>query len=71
MLAKMTSKNQITIPKEIAKQYSTVYFDVEIEENRIILTPVSTTSAEKVRKKLAELDISEQDVAEAVVWARK
>lgn len=71
MLAKMTSKNQITIPKAIANLFSTDYFDVKTEENRIILTPVSTTSADQVREKLTTMNINEQDVLDAVAWSRK
>ncbi len=71
MIAKMTSKNQITIPKEIAGQYSSSYFTVKSENNRIILTPVSTSDTEQVRQKLAELNITEKDISDAVLWARK
>lgn len=71
MIAKITSKNQITIPKEIAGQYSASYFSVKSENNRIILTPVSTADAEQVRQKLAELNITEKDISDAVLWATK
>jgi bifunctional DNA-binding transcriptional regulator/antitoxin component of YhaV-PrlF toxin-antitoxin module len=71
MLAKMTSKNQITIPRRIAKLFPAVYFDVKAEPDRIILTPVSTTTADQIREKLAEMGIDEQDVRDAVEWARK
>jgi len=71
MLAKMTSKNQITIPRAVAKRFSAIYFDVVAEENRIILTPVSTVNGDQVREKLATIGISDQDVRDAVAWARK
>jgi len=35
-----------------------------------VLTPVRIQRADAVRGKLAELDLSEADVAEAVAWAR-
>ena len=35
------------------------------------MTPVGERSLEKVRKKMAELGLSEQDVEEAIEWARK
>jgi hypothetical protein len=34
-------------------------------------TPVRIQRADSVRAKLAELDIPEQDIADAVGWARK
>ena len=76
MLAKKTSKNQITLPKEIVKEFpDTEYFDVTVEERKIILMPVKITPAditlEGVREKIKKLGISESDVAEAVTWARK
>jgi len=72
MLAKMTSKNQLTLPKSItAAVGSAEYFDVETRNGQIVLTPVRIQRGDAVRAKLAELDLSEQDVADAVAWARK
>jgi hypothetical protein len=75
MLAKRTSKNQITLPKEIAKSFpDTEYFDVSIEGNRILLMPVKITpvgsTLEGVREKLRKLGVTEKDVGEAIQWAR-
>ncbi len=76
MLAKKTSKNQLTLPKEIVKSFpDTEYFDVSIEDRKIILMPVRITSAntglEAIRDKLKKLGICESDVVGAVKWARK
>jgi hypothetical protein len=72
MLAKLTSKNQLTLPKSITKAISnSEYFDVKVEGGQIILTPVRIQRADAVRSKLASLDLSEQDIADAVAWARK
>jgi hypothetical protein len=72
MLAKLTSKNQLTLPKAITRQVDPAeYFDVQVENGRIVLTPVRVQAAELVRGKLAELGITEQDVADAVSWARQ
>ena len=49
----------------------TEYFDVTNENGRIVLTPVRLTRADAVRSKLADLGLSEADVAEAVEWARR
>jgi len=72
MLAKLTSKNQLTLPKSVTKAVGAVeYFEVQAKGGQIILTPVRIQRADSVRAKLAELDISEQDIADAVGWARK
>lgn len=72
MLAKLTSKNQLTLPKALMSQIPRPeYFTVELESGRIILTPVNLRPGDAVRGKLAELGISEQDVADAIAWGRK
>jgi virulence-associated protein VagC len=72
MLAKKTSKNQITLPKKIADQFPGVeHFEIRKEGDRIILEPVRSGEARKVREKLASMGVSESDVAAAVSWARK
>lgn len=71
MLAKMTSKNQITLPKSVMQSVGAAeYFDVEARSGQIILTPVRIQRGDAVRAKLAELDLSEADIANAVDWAR-
>ncbi len=71
MLAKLTAKNQLTLPKAaIAAVDAADYFDVAAENGRIVLTPVRVNRAGAVRAKLAELGLSEADVADAVAWAR-
>jgi len=71
MLAKLTSKNQITLPKTIVTSVDVAeYFDVTVENGRIILTPVRIQKAQAVREKLEKLGITEQDVEDAVAWAR-
>jgi hypothetical protein len=44
---------------------------VETRNGQIVLTPVRIQRGDAVRAKLAELDLSEQDIADAVAWARK
>lgn len=71
MLAKKTSKNQVTLPKSVVSHFADAeYFDVTEEDGRIILTPVRPSRAEQVRKKLADLGIEEEDVKDAVEWTR-
>ena len=72
MLAKLTAKNQLTLPKSITREIGdTEYFEVRVEDGQIILTPVKIQRADAVRAKLTALDVSEQDIADAVAWARK
>ena len=72
MLAKMTSKNQITLPKSIAAAVDFAeYFEVEARNGQIVLTPVRIQRGDALRAKLAELGLQEQDIADAVNWARQ
>jgi bifunctional DNA-binding transcriptional regulator/antitoxin component of YhaV-PrlF toxin-antitoxin module len=73
MLAKMTSKNQITIPKKIIEQLPDVeYFKVELKDGVVMLRPLKTydTSLEGIRTKLEKLGLQENTVKEAIEWAR-
>ncbi len=75
MLAKKTSKNQLTLPKEIVGNFPGVdLFDAVVENHRIVLTPVKVTpldaSLDGIRDKIRKLGIDENDVNEAVKWAR-
>jgi len=75
MLAKKTSKNQITLPKEIVKTFpDTEYFDVSIKDNTIRLMPVKITpvqsSLNSIREKIKKLGLTEKNVGEAIQWAR-
>jgi hypothetical protein len=72
MLAKMTAKNQLTLPKSVTNALGEVeYFDVQTRDGQVILTPVRIQRADAVRAKLAELNLNEQDIADAVDWARQ
>lgn len=72
MLAKLTAKNQLTLPKEVVSGFpGTTYFEIEAANGQIVLTPVRMQRADAVRAKLAKLGITEQDAADAVEWARR
>jgi hypothetical protein len=72
MRAKMTSKNQLTLPKSVTASVGPAeYFNVEARDGQIIVTPVRVQGGDTVRAKLAELDLSEADIAAAVSWARE
>ena len=71
MLAKITAKNQLTLPKSVTQAVgATEYFDVEARAGQIILTPVRIQRGDAVRAKLAELELTDADLADAVAWAR-
>ena len=72
MLAKMTSKNQLTLPKAITNAVGPAqYFDVKAKDGQIVLTPVRIQRADALRAKLAELNLKDADVEDAVNWARR
>lgn len=71
MLAKLSSKNQITLPKAVLQKMGDVeYFEVGVSDSRIVLTPVKIQQADAVRDKLAALGIVVGDVKDALAWAR-
>lgn len=74
MLAKLTVKNQITIPKDVISRLPNVeYFDVSYKDGNVILKPLKVydTDLDGIRSKMKQLGISEKSVGEAVKWARK
>jgi hypothetical protein len=71
MLAKITAKNQLTLPKSLTQAVgATDYFDVQARDGQLILTPVRIQRGDAVRAKLAELDLTDVDMINAVAWAR-
>ncbi len=76
MLAKLTSKNQITLPRDVVKEFKGIdYFDAVVQDGRIVLEPVQIRpvagNLQGIREKMRKLGISEADVAEAVRWSRQ
>jgi hypothetical protein len=76
MIAKKTSKNQLTLPKEIADKFPGIdLFDATVKDNKIVLMPVRITtitpSLESIRDKMEKLGITGEDVSDALSWARK
>lgn len=64
MLAKMTSRNRLTLN-------SPDYFEVDVRNGQIVLTPVRIRGGDAGRAKLAELGLQEKDISDAVQWARQ
>jgi hypothetical protein len=76
MLAKRTSKNQVTIPKEVIDHFKGIeYFQVSEQRGKIVLSPVTLQntkdSLQEIRKKIKGFGISPKDIQEAIDWARK
>lgn len=75
MLAKKTSKNQITLPKKIVTALpDTDYFDVTLREGAVVLRPVAIsepgTRLATVRRKIKDLGLTPKDIDDAIRWAR-
>jgi antitoxin component of MazEF toxin-antitoxin module len=72
MLAKLTCKNQLILPKSITQAIGqSEYFEIKVENGQIILTPIKIQRANAVRAKLAALELTERDITDAVTWVRK
>jgi len=73
MLIKLSSKNQLTLPRKIlARLSNTKYFDVELENGSLVLKPVELveTNLGQIQRKMTDLGLKEDCVAEAILWAR-
>ena len=71
MIAKLIAGNQIVLPEPITDQLGLVeYFEVEIQNGRIVLTPKRNRRADAARAKLAELNLTGETIRAAVIWAR-
>lgn len=73
MLAKLTAKNQITIPKKVMDQLPDVeYFDVDLRDGVVVMKPLRLydTNLDQIRAKVKKLGLKPNSVAEAIAWAR-
>lgn len=74
MLAKLTAKNQITIPKSVMNRIPRAeYFEVSCQNGVVTLKPVTVASdgIAEIREKMRKLGLTNDSVAEAVEWARQ
>jgi len=76
MLVKKTSKNQITLSREVLKQIpETDYFEVKVEDGKIILIPARVISAKisikSIREKTKKRGLTKKVIDEAIKWARE
>lgn len=75
MLAKKTSKNQITLPKKVVDALPpTEYFEVTVRDGEVVLRPVTVTAPgdrlKAVQEKIRNLGLTEADLDAAIRWAR-
>lgn len=74
MLAKLTAKNQISLPKAVVKNFPGIqYFDVSLRDGEIVLSPAVVTQATErlkaIRVKIKSLGLTDKAVEEAIRWA--
>jgi len=63
MLARLSSKGQIVIPKEVRESLGLEHgteFHVQVEAGRIVLQPIGPSVADKLYGMLADLDLLTQ-----------
>jgi hypothetical protein len=71
MLAKMTSRNRLTLPKAVVSAVGEPkYFDVQVRHGNIVLTPMRVQGGDAARAKLALVGVRKADVRQALTWAR-
>ncbi len=70
-LAVVSDENQLTLAEGILANFPDAdCFEATVEDGRIVLTPYEITNIEGIWAKIAALGITEEDVAEAIKWAR-
>jgi hypothetical protein len=73
MLGKMTSKNQITIPRKIIEKIPDVkHFEIEFKDGVVMLKPVRILdmNLDQIRSKMKKLGLKDDSIVEAIQWAR-
>jgi hypothetical protein len=68
MLLRKTTDNNLTLPNEILQDFESEYFEVIIKSHQIIIEPIN--KADQIREKLALLNITQEDISEAIQWVR-
>jgi hypothetical protein len=72
MLAEKLTHNQLTLPDAICAQFSNIrYFEVSVENEHIILKPMYEQLFDNIQQKMELIGISDQDIIDAVKWARQ
>ena len=79
--AKLTSKGQVTVPKQVRERFALNtgdYLVFELTDDRIIVTksPLQPTEdfdalADRIAQRLRDRGVTRRDVADAIRWARE
>lgn len=72
MTARITIRNPFTSPGKTADEPGPVEsLEIATLSGQVVVTPFRSQRADAVRAKLAELDLTDQDVRDAVTWVRE
>ena len=74
LVAVFTDENRLVLSSEAVSELQLQngdYFEVQIRDDSIVLTPIRAPTKETIWAKIAALGITEEDVADAVKWARE
>ena len=72
MPTRITTKNPFTLPGKTAGELGPVEsLEVGTLNGQVVVTPFRIQRADAVRTKLAELDLTAQDIRDAATWARE
>lgn len=70
-LAVLTASDAMTVPPGVLAAFPGIdCFEVSVADGRIILSPFVPETADDVRRVLAAQGITDQDIPDAVAWAR-
>ena len=73
LVAVFTDGNKLALSAQAVAELQLQHgdeFEVHVEDERIVLSPVRDSTMETIWAKMEALGITEQDVADAVEWAR-
>lgn len=71
MVTRLVDKREVQLPDIVLRDFKNVeFFEITSDGVRIVLTPVSASRVDLLRQKLDQLDLSEQDIEDAIRWAR-
>ncbi len=72
MRAKLIGGNQLVLPDEVVLALNGCEFvDIEAKDGSFVLTPLRQPNLDDVHEQIERLGITEQDIADAVAWARR
>lgn len=71
MRATLLPDNMLPLPEAVLDALGKpAAFEVSVEHGRLVLTPALPPGIEAIQRQIAERGITEQDVEDAVAWAR-